>query len=309
MRIATQEQIRSLIDLNAEESLFLEFKSGEALDKTDAKRRDIAKDVSAFANSAGGILIYGIVESDHKAASISTVDGSVYTKEWLQQVIHSNISRHIDGLEIVPIRIDGDVKKTVYAVHIPESSNVPHMASDKKYYRRYNVECVPMEEYEIRNLYARMSRAKLTLEPVKISPGGTSTAATKIREIRFRLEFLVTNIGRVIERDFKLEVKIPGLINYEIDKDIFANRSLTRTEVNHKIFSISNASPIFPEETLIAAGATIKVEKGTWHHIKHTNPGMIVRLYYSNGIIEQEVHLANELSYGGQILEMEMFVS
>ena len=81
--------------------------------KDDKKKNEIAKDVSAFANSDGGIIIYGISEIGHKADSYSFVDGDIFTKEWLEQIINSNIQKRINNIRIIPLRQDGNIKRTV----------------------------------------------------------------------------------------------------------------------------------------------------------------------------------------------------
>jgi predicted HTH transcriptional regulator len=47
------------------ESSTLEYKDSRALGNTDHQKNEMLKDVSAFANAAGGILIYGMKESGH----------------------------------------------------------------------------------------------------------------------------------------------------------------------------------------------------------------------------------------------------
>src|SRR4051812_3819350 len=91
----TIEDIESLIKNEVEESIYLDFKEARSLEKTDNKRKDISKDIASFANSDGGILIYGINEQNNKASSYSFIDGNEFTKEWLEQVINSTIQRHI----------------------------------------------------------------------------------------------------------------------------------------------------------------------------------------------------------------------
>lgn len=54
--------VQYYIDNEIQESLTLEYKAADALARTDANKREITKDVSAFANSAGGIILYGIRE-------------------------------------------------------------------------------------------------------------------------------------------------------------------------------------------------------------------------------------------------------
>ena len=56
------DRIQQLIRDSVEESLSIEYKSAGALGKSDTKKTEITKDVSAFANSTGGVLIYGIAE-------------------------------------------------------------------------------------------------------------------------------------------------------------------------------------------------------------------------------------------------------
>ena len=91
----TPTDIQSLIDNSVEESIHLDFKAAAALDKSEKKKDEIAKDVSSFANSDGGIIVYGISEKEHCADSLSLIDGNTYTKEWIEQVINSKINKKI----------------------------------------------------------------------------------------------------------------------------------------------------------------------------------------------------------------------
>ena len=114
-----EKYINDLIVANAEESLNLEFKSSEAI----KDKKELGKDISAFANSAGGIIIYGILEKNHVADSTSFIDGNQFTKEQLEQVINGRIFPKIDGLNIYPIRFGGAIEKSIYVVEIPESNS------------------------------------------------------------------------------------------------------------------------------------------------------------------------------------------
>ena len=50
----------------------------------------------------------------------------------------------------------------VYAVEIPKS-HTAHQAMDKRYYKRYNFECVPMEHYEILDVLNRQQNPRIEL--------------------------------------------------------------------------------------------------------------------------------------------------
>lgn len=46
---------------------------------------------------------------------------------------------------------DTNPGKVLYVVYVPQSNRAPHIASDKKFYKRFNFQSVPMEEYEVRD--------------------------------------------------------------------------------------------------------------------------------------------------------------
>ncbi|MCI0558004.1 MAG: ATP-binding protein, partial [Nitrososphaera sp.] len=156
-----ESDIVQLIKNKAEESINLDFKEAGALLASDKAKLEISKDVSAFANSAGGAIIYGIKESNTRpyyASAVSPVDPAAASKEWLEQVINSRIQPRIQAVHINPIKLGTQAPgKFVYAVTIPESFTA-HQASDKRYYKRFNFESVPMEDYEVRQAMTRASR-------------------------------------------------------------------------------------------------------------------------------------------------------
>jgi predicted HTH transcriptional regulator len=133
-----EEDLFSLINAGAEEGPQQEFKSAAALNATDRGKTDIGKDVSSFANSAGGVIIYGMDEDPtepHKAIAISTIDPKQFSKEWLEQVINSRIQPRIQGLGIFSIDVISiQPQGACYVVTIPQSFTT-HQASDHRYYK------------------------------------------------------------------------------------------------------------------------------------------------------------------------------
>lgn len=156
----TEDDILSLIRNKIGESNTLEYKSCDSLGRTDGKKREISKDVSAFANSAGGTIVYGVIEnSSHEPESIDVgYDPSDISGEWLEQVINSNIERRIGGVIINPVSLPNTRPgRMLYVVYVPESALAPHMAADDRFYRRFNFQSVAMKEYEVRNLMRQES--------------------------------------------------------------------------------------------------------------------------------------------------------
>ena len=91
----TEEDILNLIGQS--ESARLEFKSIRLLDDIQKAGRDLAKEVSAFANSEGGVIVIGIEETKggqktRIAESVVGIDRNRIKSESLQQSLLSNLS-------------------------------------------------------------------------------------------------------------------------------------------------------------------------------------------------------------------------
>jgi hypothetical protein len=161
LKISTKEDLQRLIDEEIQESLTLDYKASPSLARDDKPRDEMCKDVSAFANSAGGQIIYGIVEKDRKPVKVD--DGSDLSREWIEQVIDSNVHPRLDGLVITAVPVGSE--RHAYVLTIPQASGrAPHQAPDKKYYKRQNFQSVPMEDYEIRDALRRATTPELYVE-------------------------------------------------------------------------------------------------------------------------------------------------
>ncbi|MDQ3131260.1 MAG: ATP-binding protein, partial [Acidobacteriota bacterium] len=175
----TESKLQNFITSEIEESLTLEYKSAEALDRVDAKKKEITKDVSAMANSAGGILIYGISEFSvenkrHLPERITPVDRRKFPREWVEQIIQA-IRPRIDGIVIHSVNLSSGENHTAYIIEIPQS-NTAHQANDHRYYKRFNFQAVPMEDYEIRDVMFREQTPNITLKFLIEINGGSSFA-------------------------------------------------------------------------------------------------------------------------------------
>ena len=149
-----QSDLQKFVDNNIPESLHLDYKASDAL--SDKKKDEILKDVSAFANSDGGMIIYGIKEDkqNHTFSIDTGIDASKRNwQEWVGQIIDSGIFPKISGIKINSINLDSG--NFAYAIEIPKSSSAPHQSPDKKYYKRSNSQSQPMEHYEIDDIRNR----------------------------------------------------------------------------------------------------------------------------------------------------------
>jgi hypothetical protein len=159
-----ESDLHALIAAGVQESLTLDYKSSDALQRSDGKKNEISKDVSAFANAAGGMIVYGVIEKDHLPERIDDgCDPTVITREWLDQVIKSNIQPRLEGYRIKQIDLANG--NAAFVVTVQQARGFgPHQANDKKYYRRFEFESVAMNDYEIRDVMNRAVTPELEIE-------------------------------------------------------------------------------------------------------------------------------------------------
>ncbi|MEN0054482.1 MAG: ATP-binding protein [Mucilaginibacter sp.] len=163
-----EDYLKALISERTEENLHLDFKASGALDKSNSNKTkdNISKDVSAFANADGGVVIYGLKEdkeNKHIVNQIEPIDRNYISKEWVEQIIQTSIQPKIEGIQIHPIEINGDKEKVVYVVEVPQS-NTAHQSNDQRYYKRHNFNNLPMYDHEIRDVRNRAAHPKIALE-------------------------------------------------------------------------------------------------------------------------------------------------
>jgi hypothetical protein len=202
-KIWDQTIIQQYIVNQTQESLILEYKAAAALAKSDGKMKEITKDVSAMANSSGGVILYGVKEYDlpdkkHLPEKIDPIEQELFSREWLEQVIN-NIRPRIDGLVIHPIPINTAPSHVVYVIEIPQSSTA-HQATDWRYYKRYNFQAVPMEDYEVRDTMGRQQFPVIDIGlEVEITTHKSSNMLTNESHVStaYDLNIRAKNVGKI----------------------------------------------------------------------------------------------------------------
>ena len=127
-----EKYIEGLIRGKIQESLYLDYKRSEALENTEYCKKEISKDVSAFANSDGGKIIYGVSEKGHIPIEIDNGQPVKGKREWLEQVIKSNIQPRILGVRIYQIDLQSNPDRAIFVVEIPRGFTA-HQAKNKRY--------------------------------------------------------------------------------------------------------------------------------------------------------------------------------
>jgi len=109
LREISEEHLQTLKLLRVAEEQQLEFKRELTLSR-DAEKREFCKDLSAFANSVGGWLVFGVAENGSGYAAdlvgFEPVPNEHDCEEQIRQIVASGVSPHLQGfdLKFVPLR-------------------------------------------------------------------------------------------------------------------------------------------------------------------------------------------------------------
>lgn len=162
------EDIQVLIEEQIQESLNLDYKRDFSRKKNgNIDTKELAKDVSSFANSRGGYLIYGVECT--KGDSPKNICGIPYDpnkkfKENIEQRIRTSIQKKVrTRIRVIPYQ-DNSCLVVIYVLRSIDAPHRVEVDKDYKYYKRGEYESAPMEEYEIRHLYDINSTLKKKID-------------------------------------------------------------------------------------------------------------------------------------------------
>ena len=207
-----QNRIEQYISSKIEESTTIEYKGAAALGRGEIK--EIAKDVSGMANASGGYIFYGIKEYDdrdnkHKPEMVDPVDRIQYSKEWIEQIINSNIEPLISNIIIHPVQINTGPNHVVYVIEIPQSTTAHQVTANKdyRYYIRMNFQTIPMEDFLVRDVMNRANKPSVSVIFHYIELNVVSD------QHNYFLGVKIVNKGHLLVNNYKLVFSFPDIVN------------------------------------------------------------------------------------------------
>jgi len=207
--------------LGREESMRLEFKSGRLMDgNPDKVAENLSKEISAFANTEGGLLFLGIAEEDRIATRLDGISEETWPSYRLQQLIESNIYPPLAGIRVYRVPLtEFSGSRVVFVIEVPQGRTA-HQAKDCRYYGRSEFETKALRDFDIR---LRMERGKAAhaeiSSSVRLVRSASTLLAEQIEEHRrnlIELRDIAEAQGKDIERGSllnKLGVDKPHLID------------------------------------------------------------------------------------------------
>lgn len=165
------KEIQAFVEEQTAESLFFEFKTANYpnLNGITDDKKNFSKCLSGFANSSGGILIWGISAKEKKnrpdvANELKPINDLIGFETYLKKNEGNAVIPLIDGVEYR--RVLNDDNNGYLLVYIPQSDRAPHMAlfADKRYYKRSGDSFYMSEHFDIMDMLNRKITPKLSVE-------------------------------------------------------------------------------------------------------------------------------------------------
>lgn len=160
----TLEDIEVFFSTAQEETSVLEFKSG------DVEINDIFKEIAAFLNTEGGLLIIGAPKEEKIKLGKNTIArcqgeltySKFKNKDALYQKIASNITPCPTHIKIKEFHSE---EGAVYVLDIPQSVTPPHQSNaDGRYYIRLEAIARPAPHGLVQALFDKRRRPRLTAD-------------------------------------------------------------------------------------------------------------------------------------------------
>jgi hypothetical protein len=220
--------IESYVAEGKQEYVQLDFKLINRADLSHKDdRKNLVKALSGFANSEGGIIIWGVDAREQDGIDCAVgkreIDDVPLFISKLNAFTGEATSPRLNGVRHKEIITEG--KKGYAATLVPESDQAPCMAKlgENRYYKRSGSSFYPMEHFDIQDMFGRRMKPKFE---VTICPYSYYISQSMHR-IRFSL--LLKNIGRGLSRATYLELRLTGI---ELEENLLGLKLLEYAQGN-----------------------------------------------------------------------------
>ncbi|RCK72735.1 MAG: hypothetical protein ANABAC_1269 [Anaerolineae bacterium] len=150
----TECDIQSLIERQVAEGIFLDYKL-ELPDNSDESKKEFLADVSSFANTSGGCLIFGIREEDRIPVEVVGLEINPDAEiNRLENIIRDGLAPRVFGIGIESVKLSDE--KYIIVIQIPQSYSAPHMVvykNSSRFFARNSAGKYQMDVHELRRAF------------------------------------------------------------------------------------------------------------------------------------------------------------
>lgn len=199
------QEINKFVDNKRVEDVYIEFKQAVNINVNPKNRysdkKNLSKCLSGFANSNGGIVIWGIEAKTKNgvdyASKLKPIDHLKKFLNTLNSLEGQAVTPVITGVRHEMVEMEMDTDQGFIKTFVPKSNDAPHMANyaEKHYYKRSGDSFYQAEHYDIVDMFSRKKSPVLKLD--LLDPDIKKTGRDKVRiEVTFGLR----NISKVVAK-------------------------------------------------------------------------------------------------------------
>lgn len=199
--------VRELIDDGETESLRLECKCPRSPKVNVDVRKHLAKAASAFANSAGGVLLYGVAtdkihgDSLDVLTDIQPIGGVETFARRITDALPQVTEPAVNGFEVRVIKSRPSSLKGLVAVHVPSVASDPVRTEDGLFFFRSGNESVQCPYDVIRRLFAASKTPDL-------APDVDKSLANRTEDGSIEFTLWVANASGAIAQHIVVRLKL-----------------------------------------------------------------------------------------------------
>lgn len=236
-----------------DESLYLEKKRSGKFDTSGSKKdlkEVLAKAISAFSNTDGGSLVFGLCDAGGFDAGIENVVGNESATHWIEKVASSLVSPTVFDCraKFVSCPAHHAAGRGILVVSVPKSELRPHWITTGKQeaYLRVGARSEPMSRQTFLDISSRGSQSRVEISDLQIA---------KETATQWSLKPFVTLVGGPVCHDW--------MVDMLTEPD--GGRLLTSTNSNHKqirpsYVSMKGTEPLFRSRTTAASPHGIRYQ-------------------------------------------------
>lgn len=250
--LSSQSDLRRLVKDKVREDLYLEFK--EKSDRRDGKlsdddKKNFSKSLSGFANSDGGVLVWGLERGKNETAkSLKPIEDLDEFIKSLKKILINVVQPFVDDVRIEPIYVSKKSSAGYVKCLIPRSDKTPHRAvlADREYYKRSTEGFYKLEHFDLEDMFGRRQRPLLNLS-LSLNP-------IKGDDSQRELVFTFTNYGRAVAKHYGF------LCRFSLNMEILSVTELSNVTHLNRIPTVScegNLGVIHPNNIAIRVGSLV----------------------------------------------------
>lgn len=168
--IGAVTDLRRLVQDRTQENIYLEFKMKADRRKPDldeSDSRQFSRALSGFANSDGGVLIWGVeTDREERAVALKAISDVAGFESRLKKSMLNAVQPMVDGVLITTIVDDADPTAGYIKCLVPRSEKTPHRAlhANREYYRRSTEGFYKLEHFDLEDAFGRRPRPVLLVQ-------------------------------------------------------------------------------------------------------------------------------------------------